>query len=126
MSKKDDNETEFEIDDAEFEIKRLKKQILELESINQRMKVVIVDNELEDEIEGIDSMSEEEYICVKGIGHLKKLYENGTFGKDDTQQLDILIKNLRLIRGQSTRSTKGKKLKTDDIGELFSIVKGKK
>jgi hypothetical protein len=122
MSEKDDK---IDYTDTEFEIKRLKTQILELESLNQRMKTVIIDNELEGEIEGIDSMSEEEYICVKGIGHLKKLYENGTFGKDDTQQLDILIKNLRIIRGQPTASTKGKKLKTKDVGELFSIVKGK-
>jgi|13_taG_2_1085334.scaffolds.fasta_scaffold00468_17 hypothetical protein len=111
--------------DVEFEIASLNKKILELESENQKMKQVIVDNDLEDEIEGLDSISEEEYICVKGIGHLKKLYENGTFGKDDTQQLDILIKNLRLIRGQSTKKPKGNKLKTEDVGELFSIVKGK-
>lgn len=119
MSKKTD------YTDAEFEIKALQKKILELESENQKMKQVIVDNELEDEIEGLDSMSEEEYICVKGIGHLKKLYEKGTFDKNDTQQLDLLIKNLRLIRGQSTKKSGGKKLKTEDVGELFSIVKGK-
>lgn len=110
--------------DVEFEIKALKNKIIELESENQKMKQVILDNELEDEIDGLNSMSEEEYICIKGIGHLKSLYENGTFTKDDTQQLDILIKNLRMIRGQSTQKAKGKKLKTEDIGELFSIVKG--
>lgn len=111
--------------DAEFEIASLRAKLKELESENQKMKQVIIDNELEEEIEGLDSVSEEESICVNGIMHLKKLYENGTFTKDDTQQLDILIKNLRIIRGQSTAKPKGKKLKTNDKAELFSIVKGK-
>lgn len=112
--------------DAEFEIKTLQKKILELESENQKMKQVIVDNELEDEIEGLDSISEEEYICVKGIGHLKKLFDSGNFTKDDVQQLDLLIKNLRLIRNQDTGKKKSsKKVKTDNIAELFEIVKEK-
>lgn len=110
--------------DAEFEISVLKKKLIELESENQKMKQVILDNELEEEIEGLSSISEEEYICVKGIGHLKKLFENGSFTKDDTQQLDILIKNLRMIRGQSSKKSKSKKLKSEDVAELFSIVKG--
>ena len=111
--------------DVEYEISILKDKILQLESENQKMKQVILDNELEDEIDGLDTISEEEYICVKGIGHLKKLFENGTFTKDDTQQLDLLIKNLRMIRGQNSKKAKGKKLKTEDVAELFSIVKGK-
>lgn len=111
--------------DVEYEISILKDKILQLESENQKMKQVILDNELEDEIDGLDAISEEEYICVKGIGHLKKLFENGNFTKDDTQQLDILIKNLRMIRGQNSKKAKGKKLKTEDVAELFSIVKGK-
>jgi hypothetical protein len=121
-----DKDKKVDYTDVEFEIESLRKKIIELESENQKMKQVILDNELEDEIDGLDSISEEEYICIKGIGHLKKLYENGTFQKEDTQQLDLLIKNLRLIRGQSTKKPKGKKLKTDDLGELFSIVKGEK
>ena len=110
--------------DVEYEISELRQKIIKLESENQKMKQVILDNELEEELEGLSSISEEEYICVKGIGHLKKLFENGSFTKDDTQQLDILIKNLRMIRGQSNKKAKGKKLKTEDVAELFSIVKG--
>lgn len=116
-----DKKTDYS--DSEFEIKSLNKKILELESQVQHMKQIIIDNDLEEEIENVDFMSEEEYICIKGINHLKKLYENGTFQKDDTQQLDILIKNLRLIRGHTTSKKGGKKLKTEDVGELFSIVK---
>jgi hypothetical protein len=111
-------------DDTEYQISILRNKIIELESENQKMKQVILDNDLQDEIEGLSSISEEEYICIKGIGHLKKLFENGTFTKDDTQQLDILIKNLRMIRGQSVNKNKSKKLKTADVAELFSIVKG--
>lgn len=124
MSKKEEKEIKIDYSDSEFEIERLKKQILELESLIQKMKQVIIDNNLEEEVEGISEMSEEEYICVKGIGHLKKLYENGTFSKDDTTQLDILIKNLRTIRGQSTKKPKSGKIKEENLGELFSIVKG--
>lgn len=110
--------------DLEYELSILKDKILKLESENQRMRQVILENDLEEEIEGLDSISEEEYICVKGINHLKKLFENGTFTKDDTQQLDILIKNVRMIRGQSSKKSNAKKIKTEDVAELFSIVKG--
>lgn len=110
--------------DIEFEVNTLKKKIKELEKENLNLKQVIKDNELEDEIDDVNSVSDEEEICINGIMHLKKLYETGTFEKNDTQQLEILVKLLMQIRGKAP--AKEKKVKTQDIGELFNIVKGGK
>lgn len=110
--------------DIEFEVNTLKKKIKELEKENLNLKQVIKDNELEDEIDDVNFVSDEEEICINGIMHLKKLYETGTFEKNDTQQLEILVKLLMQIRGKAP--AKEKKVKTQDIGELFNIVKGGK
>lgn len=119
-----DKNNKVDYSDMEFEVKALRDKIIDLEAQNQKMKQIISDNDLEDELDGFNHMSEEEYICVKGIGHLKHLFESGNFTKDDVQQLDLLVKNLRLIRNQDVKKSKGKKIKTQDVAELFSIVKG--
>ena len=115
---------EIDYTDAEFEIKLLNKKLLEVESENAKMKQVIIDNDLEDELDDLETMSTEEYICVKGIDHLKNLYETGTFDKSDTQQLEILVKVLHQIRGKTPSTGKSTKIKTDNVAELFKLAKG--
>lgn len=106
------------------EIKRLNDRIRELESEVQDMTRVIVENGLEDEIGLKKTISVEEKICIDGINHLAKLFELGSFTKDDAQMLDILHKNLRMVRNQSIPKENGKG-KKKDVAELLSIVKGK-
>ena len=125
MSEKDDNQEQFEFSDSEFEISRLKKEILELETLVQRMKQVITDNELQEELKDIDFTSDSEQICVTGISQILDLVEKGVASDSDIKNFDILYKNLRLVRGQEVPSGKGKKLKTKNVAELISIVKGK-
>jgi ribosomal protein S13 len=98
------------------EIARLKTEI-------ERLKQILVENDLEEEFTDTRSVSQEEQICIDGINHLSKLFANGTFTKDDAQMLDILHKNLRLCRGQSTGENSNKKTKKASVSELLSIVK---
>jgi ribosomal protein S13 len=101
-----------------------KTEIMRLTAEIDRLKQILVDNDLEEELANIATVSQEEQICVDGINHLSKLFANGTFTKDDAQMLDILHKNLRLCRGQSTGDdSKKSKAKKASVSELLSIVK---
>ena len=91
----------------------------------QRMKQVIIDNDLTDEIEGIDSMSDSEQICIKGIYQILEIVEKGAQSDSDIKNFDILYKNLRLIRGQEVPKSGNKKIKGAKVADLVSIVKGK-
>lgn len=111
--------------DFEQELALAKEKIVQLESELQKVKQVILDNDLEDEIEGIELMSESERICVKGISQILELVEKGVHQDSDVKNFDILYKNLRLIRGQELpKGKKGKAAKTDDVAKLLQIAKG--
>lgn len=107
--------------ESEFELKALKKRILELEREVAKLVDIIKDNDLEDEIEGMDHTSDEEFICINEIHKLKELSDKGLFTQDEAKTLDILYKNLRMIRGLSSDKPKGK-AKEADIGKLLEIV----
>lgn len=123
MSKKSDND--YIIEDLEFEIKKLRDTVADKDAQLGQLKQIIKDNDLEDELEEGACISDEERICLRGIYHLAKLFEEGSFTKDDATTYDILHKNLRLIRGQVS-DLKTKKTKPKSKAELLSIVTGNK
>ena len=123
MSKKSDND--YIIEDLEFEIKKLRDTIMNKDAEISKLKQVLKDNDLESELEEGSFISDEERICIRGIYHLAKLFEDGTFNKDDANIYDILHKNLRLIRGQASDNKK-KKAPPKSAAELLSIVNGDK
>jgi len=110
----------FDLGEAGKELEALQKRIAELEVENSRLKHVIVENELEEEIEGIDCTSIEEVICTQGIRYIGSLVEAQDFDKSDIQNFDTLYKTLRTIRGLTTPSTK--KNKVTNVSELLKIV----
>ena len=95
------------------EVEELEKRVFLLEKI-------IRDNELGHLLE--QSISDEEYICVKGIDSVKKLATNESLTKDDVAMFDTLDKNLNTIRGIQPKKEKKEKPKSRD--ELISIIKG--
>lgn len=109
-----------------FEVKALNKKINELQDYVKRLESIIKENELEDELGKEIAMSDEEYICVNEIANLKMLSENGQFTEQDAKTLDILHKNLRMIRGQSVDENKKRNKKKLNKAELFKIVESKK
>lgn len=123
MTKLDSDLQEMEVS---FEIASLNKQIENLSIENQKLKKALQDNDIE--IEGIKSeLSDEELICVNEIKKLKHLSDIGSFTQEEAKTLDILYKNLRLIRGLHNhlegKSKSNSKIQTS---ELFKIVTNEK
>ncbi len=108
--------------DPELEIRNLQKQLNEAKVENSRLKEVIRDNELEDEV-GFDCTSIEEGICVNGINHIALLVEAQDYDKKDVESFEKLYNILRSIRG---KAPVGKKKVKGDVAELMGIVKGGK
>jgi len=109
-------------DIAEKNFDDMSKEYISLKRDLEVMKSLIRAHGLESELDSrINTMSAEEQICLDGINGLAKLFENSTFTKDDAATFDILNKNLRLIRGQSS-DVASKKIKKNSKAELFSIV----
>lgn len=106
----------FELDILREEIKRLKEE-------NLKLKKIVSENELDEEIDKELIMSDEESICVNEIKKLKKLSDLGGLSHEDVKTLDILHKNLRMIRGQSVDAPKKSKKKAS-VQDLFKIVEG--
>ena len=107
--------------DAELELKNMREKIQKLEAENNRLKEVVKDNDLQDEIEGIDCTSLEELICLNGINHIATLVESGDFHKDDIVNFNTLFNILRSIKGKSMTSKKKPK---GEIGDLLKMIKG--
>ena len=125
-NKSDSNKTLLGME-ATFEITALKKRIQQLEEENHKLKQILKDNDLEEEIESLtQTVTDEEFICVNEIRKLKELSEKGLFTENEAKVLDILYKNLRAIRGQSPVDKSSKSNKKADVAELFKIVEGSK
>lgn len=104
--------------ELEIEIAALRKKIIELEEKNTSLTKILVENGIE---EVVIPISDEEAICLNEIKKLKVLSDNGQFGKEEAQILDILHKNLRTARGQAVEPVPKSKKKVD-VGQLFKIV----
>jgi hypothetical protein len=91
----------------------LKKQVFYYEKVlrEQGMDDLIVSG----------GISDEEYICLKGIADIKLLVNNSSFTKDDINMFDVLYRNLNVIRGIKLSNVKKEKPKSRD--ELLKIVK---
>lgn len=107
----------------EIELNLVKERLLKIESENAKLKQIIKDNDLEDELGEDVSISNEEHICVREISRLKELSDKALFTQDDAKTLETLYKVLRTIRGLAP--AKEKKTKTADVAELFKIVEEK-
>ena len=65
----------------------------------------------------------EEIICLQQIGLLKKRSESRELSLDEVKRLDLLIKNLRLIREQSTQVIDTKDYTEVKEDELVAIAR---
>ncbi len=106
--------------DFEIELKALKDRVSEVEAENSKLKEVIIDNDLEEQVEGIDCTSLEEQICVNGIRYIATLVRDQEFDDKDIKSFETLLKCLRTIRGKGDKLVKTKKQET--TAELLKIV----
>jgi hypothetical protein len=110
--------------DLRIEFERAEEKIRSLEAENSKLKDIIKENDLEDEIgEDISFVSVEEQICIDGIKHIAELVKTHQYDDKDVKNFDTLFKVLRQIKGQSVPEKKGKKV---DIADALKVVNGMK
>jgi hypothetical protein len=115
-----DFETGDDFNEFEEELKALKERISAVEAENGKLKDVIIENDLQDELEGINFTSVEEQICIDGIRHIAMLVRDQDYSDRDIKNYDILLKNLRQIRGKTDSMVKP--TKKESTAELLKIV----
>lgn len=105
----------------EFEVKALRDKIKELEMEIENFKILLREHDIE--LEGMDQMSDEEYICIKQIAKLRSISDEGLFDKEQAQVLDLLQKNLKMARGEKVQDRFKMKKKKLSPQELLKVVK---
>ena len=102
------------------EIEALRNEIEDLKSENIKLTLILK----ESGIEGYDNkITDEEVACVKQINMLRKLSEGLLLDIDQTRQLDILVKTLKLIRGEQTklgRRSKATKMTSEELAQQLA------
>ena len=83
------DEYDFGPEQAASELQALQKQLSQLQVENSRLKEVIVDNDLQNEVE-FDCGSIEEKICINGIRYIAELVEAQNFEKKDVESFEKL------------------------------------
>lgn len=120
---KDKNEVSSSSYDPVLDQAELLSEISSLEAQIENYKHILKQNG----IETTGELSDEESICISEIHKLRKLSDTRGLQNDEVKNLDILVKNLRIIRGQSVETSgKKNKLGKKDTKELLSIISGKK
>lgn len=104
--------------EKDVEIEALRNEIENLKRENIKLNIVLK----EAGVEGYDNkITDEEIICVKQITQLRQNSETRLLDIDETRQLDILVKTLKLIRGEQTklgRRSKVTKMTSEELTNL--------
>lgn len=118
--KKDKNDIDTFADVNDDVIGELQSEIVELKKKIYSYRKFLEDNGLMKEAEAT-YISDEEFICLRGIESIKKLVINEMQTKDDINIFDTLYRNLNIIRNINTSKIKKEKSKTRS--ELLALVK---
>jgi len=114
LSKKSKKDIENDLSDKNNEIYQLKQ-----ENILLKQKV----EQLESFISIQSIITNEELICTEQIAALRTRSANRELSLDEVKRLDILIKNLRLIKNQSTDATDQKDYRNVKEADLVAIAR---
>lgn len=99
-----------------FENKQLKEK-------NDQLEKVL--NQLADKKNVVMNVTAEELICIEQIEVLRSHSAKRELSLDEVKRLDILIKNLRLLREQSTQAIETKGYRDVSEAELVAIATGR-
>ena len=89
--------------EKELRIKMLERTFDELEKENTKLKILLKDYGVDAHA---DDVTDEEAICVLQISKLRERASSRMLTLDETRQLDLLHKNLKLARGETVRTKK--------------------
>lgn len=93
-----------------------------LQEKNEQLEVIL--NQLANKNNIVTNITAEELVCVEQIQILRTHSANRELSLDEVKRLDILIKNLRLIRDQSTQAIDNKGYRDVSEAELVAIATG--
>lgn len=105
----------------EFKIKKLEEEVSNLKKEIDKYRVLLKDLDPDADVSDI---SDEEIIIVQQISKLKAYSSQRELTNDEVKNLDLYVKNLRLIRGLNNRDKSAGKAKNLSKEELESIIKG--
>jgi hypothetical protein len=110
--------------DAEksFEIQKLKDENKKLRNEITKLKILIKDLDPDADVSEI---SDQEAIAVEQLKKIKEYSSKRDLTTDEIKAYDVLVKNLRLIRGENSRSASDKNTKGLSKKDLEAIAKGK-
>jgi len=119
VKKMDDNnlldmEKEFRDKKLTDEIERLKGEVTKYQILLKEAGIEVSSS----------LISDEEVILVQQIHNMKLKSDNDDLTATEIKSLDILIKNLRIIRGQNTRVGRKSKLEDMSSQELMKELDG--
>lgn len=111
----------FRVEELELTIKALNEKMSLQEEELKRMKFILKDNDLLDELEAQSTISPEEEVCVKGIEQILEMVRLKSHTPADIKNFDILHNHLLRIRGKNP--VDNKKQKVTNVADLLRIVK---
>lgn len=101
---------------------KMRIQALKEENRELKRKMTEYEKTLEQyDFEGIEHVSDVEYICTEEIKKLRALSDARGLDEVEVKNLDTLHKNLRQVRGNKKENVK-KKEEEKSVGDLLSIV----
>ena len=109
-----DMEKEFRDKKLTDEIERLKGEVTKYQILLKEAGIEVSSS----------LISDEEVILVQQIHNMKLKSDNDDLTATEIKSLDILIKNLRIIRGQNTRVGRKSKLEDMSSQELMKELDG--
>jgi len=107
--------------DKDYQISVLRKHIEDLRKEIESYKKTLDAYDIDE----VEEMSDIEYVCVSEIKKLKKLSDGPGLDESEVKKLDMLHKNLRMVRNQPV-DKKALKTKASSVDELLKIVNGGK
>jgi hypothetical protein len=102
-------------------IEQSQKQILILTEKNKQLETLLMSRYNSDLIV---ELTPEENICIQQISRLETLSVERQLTLEEVKRLDLLVKNLKLIRDESTIVISNKKSDNLKEAELVAIVRG--
>lgn len=105
----------------DLQIQKLKNENDKLQNEINKLKVLL--KELDPDAD-VSEISDQEIICIEQIKKLREYSKQRELTNDEIRNLDLLVKNIRLIRGESGRTRSGGNTKNLSEKELEAIIKG--
>lgn len=108
--------------EKQFELQALRNKIQSLEGENIKLRILLKEATGEDA--PVESISDEEVICVQEIAKLRGVSNDRALNLEEVKQLDLLHKNLKIARGENKRVGRQSSFDSKSNADLEKLIKG--